>query len=42
MDYLPAVEPSKMHRFETFPLKNAVTLKPGLGVNQGHLTIFDS
>jgi len=27
----------KMHRFEIFDFKNAMTLKPGLGVRQGHL-----
>jgi len=27
----------KMHHFEIFDFKNAVTLKPGLGVCQGHL-----
>ena len=26
----------KMHRFEIFDFKNAVTLKTGLGVRQGH------
>ena len=26
----------KMHRFEVFDFKNAVTLKTGLGVRQGH------
>jgi len=25
-----------MHRFEIFDFKNAVTLKTGLGVSQGH------